>query len=144
MDDFGSERVKLLSNGDELKSAKEVMGRWQARALVLISMTAALVVTSSSAGAQQCQVPPRDCKTNCGRLVPFEPVMGPGYETTHSQYRSYLRRDLMMLVKHAAAVVHCRAATWTPGNRKPIGLGDMSEANGAIPGTSVRNPHQWL
>lgn len=102
---------------------------------------------SSLGWAQECQLPPRDCTSDCGRLVPFEPVTGPGYdnypvndETSGNQFRSYLRRDLMMLVKHAAAVVACKAASWTPGNGKPLGLGDMSEPNGAIPGTSKGAP----
>lgn len=97
-----------------------------------------------------CTLPPRDCTgsaAHCGELVPFEPVMGPGYdnyplngETAANQYRSYARRDLMMLVKWAAAYVDCKAKGWGGGNGMPIGLGDMSEANGAIPGTSDGNP----
>jgi hypothetical protein len=94
-----------------------------------------------------CTLPPRDCTgTDCGDLVPFEPVLGVGYdnypingETTTNQYRSYCRRDLMMLVKYAAAYVDCKAKGW-PGNGAPIGLGDMSEKSGAIPGTSIGSP----
>lgn len=85
--------------------------------------------------------------TYCGELLPFLPENGPGYtnyplngETASNQYRSYLRRDVTMLVKYAAARVACLSANWTVGNGHPIGLGDMSEANGAIPGTSVGSP----
>lgn len=97
-----------------------------------------------------CDLPPRDCvgtEAYCGALIPFEPVKGIGYdnyplngETTANQYRSFCRRDLMMLVKYAAAFVECNGKTWTPGNGAPLGLGDMSEKNGAIPGTSVGSP----
>jgi hypothetical protein len=100
--------------------------------------------------AESCALPPKDCTgtpTYCGELVPFEPVKGVGYdnyaingETSTNQYRSYCRRDLMMLVKYAAAYVECRAKTWPAGNGAPIGLGDMSEKNGAIPGTSIGSP----
>jgi hypothetical protein len=92
----------------------------------------------------------------CGELVPFDPDNNPaatdynaalGYidypangETWTNQYRSFIRRDLMMLIKYATAFVACKAAGWTSGNGKPLGLIDMSEANGAIPGTSVGQP----
>jgi len=81
------------------------------------------------------------------QLVSFEPVEGQGYldypvgdETWDNQYRSYLRRDLMYLVKYATAKVAQKTATWDYGNGEPLGLGDMSEANGAIPGTSNGSP----
>jgi len=45
-----------------------------------------------------------------------------------------------MLVSWATAFVDCKAANWGGGNGYPLGLGDMSEANGAIPGTSVNSP----
>jgi len=83
----------------------------------------------------------------CNAIVFFDPVLGPGYdnypingETTANQYRSYLRRDLMMLVKYAAAYVDCLATGWAFGNGGRVGLGDMSEQNGAIPGTSINDP----
>jgi hypothetical protein len=83
---------------------------------------------------------------HCGELVAFEPVRGPGYwnyplngETTTNQYRSFVRRDVMMLVKYAAAMVACQARGW-PGNGGELGLGDMSERDGAIPGTSIGSP----
>ncbi|MFO0640394.1 MAG: hypothetical protein U0183_14340 [Polyangiaceae bacterium] len=96
-----------------------------------------------------CALPPRDCTdgaAECGKIVPFEPVTGPGYdnyplngETTQNQYRSFARKDLVMLVKWVTAFVACKAKPGT-GNGAPLGLGDMSEANGAIPGTSVGSP----
>ncbi len=83
----------------------------------------------------------------CGALVPFEPVRGPGYwnyplngETEMNQYRSFVRRDVMMLVKYATAMVACQARDWMFGNGGDLGLGDMSEADGSIPGTSVGSP----
>jgi hypothetical protein len=45
-----------------------------------------------------------------------------------------------MLLKHATALVECKTAAWTTGNGGPLGLGDMSESNGAIPGTAVNSP----
>lgn len=83
----------------------------------------------------------------CGEIVAFDPAMGVGYwnyalngETESNQYRSYIRRDVMMLVKYAAAMVACQAPAWTVGNGGAVGLGDMSEADGAIPGTSIGSP----
>jgi hypothetical protein len=85
--------------------------------------------------------------TPCSQLVPFEPITGPGYwnyplngETTSDQYRSYLRYDFTRLLKFASASVDCLAANWTVGNGHPIGLGDMSESNGSIPGTRENSP----
>jgi hypothetical protein len=46
----------------------------------------------------------------------------------------------MMLIKWATAYVDCKAAGWGGGNGHPLGLGDMSEGNGAIPGTATGNP----
>ena len=97
-----------------------------------------------------CNVPSWRCTgtaAQCAQLVPFMPEQGPGYwnyplngETTANQYRSYIRRDVMMLVKYAAAMVDCLTPGWTIGNGLPLGLGDMSESNGAIPGTSIGRP----
>ncbi len=53
---------------------------------------------------------------------------------------SYLRRDLMMLVQYAAAKVACKAADWSTGNGGLIALGDMSERDGATPGTRTGVP----
>jgi hypothetical protein len=100
-------------------------------------------------GPASCNLPPRDCtgdEKTCGALIPFQPVTGPGYdnyplngETAQNQYRSFARRDLVMLVKYATAFVECHASGW-PGNGKPLGLGDMSESDGKIPGTSIGQP----
>ena len=95
-----------------------------------------------------CTLPPRDCNaSDCGALSAFMPKDGPGYtdyplngETAANQYRSYARKDMQMLVKWAAAYVDCKAKTWAHGNGQPLGLGDMSEANGAIPGMSKNPP----
>jgi hypothetical protein len=94
-----------------------------------------------------CVLPPRSCVSNCSSLTSFNPRLGTGYddypingETDSNQYRSFLRRDNISVVQYAAAVVACKAAGWTSGHGAPIGLGDMSEANGAIPGTSVGAP----
>lgn len=97
-----------------------------------------------------CDLPARDCEGSasyCGALVAFDPRKGVGYddypingETSSNQYRSWARRDLMMLVRWAAAYVDCKANGWSPGNGAPIGLGDMSEKSGAIPGTSIGSP----
>lgn len=96
------------------------------------------------------QLPERDCKGTaayCGELSSFEPKLGPGYddypingETASNQYRSYARRDMQMLIKWAAAYVDCKAKGWNTGNGGAIGLGDMSEKDGSIPGTSIGQP----
>lgn len=96
-------------------------------------------------------VPSFNCtggEANCGVVVAFEPDEGPGYsdyalngETMSNEYRSFIRRDVMMLIKYAAAATECLSQNWTTfGNGEPIGLGDMSESNGAIPGTSDGSP----
>ena len=92
-------------------------------------------------------LPTRDCTTGCSTLTTFNPRTSAHYddypingETTTNQYRSYLRRDLMMLVDYATAKTYCKSAMWTVGTNRALGLGDMSEANGAIPGTSIGQP----
>lgn len=84
---------------------------------------------------------------NCAELIQFEPTQGDGYwdypengETSTNQYRSWLRRDLVYVVKYAAAKVACKAKDWTFGNGGRVGLIDMSEKDGKIPGTSVGDP----
>jgi hypothetical protein len=102
-------------------------------------------------GPTCANLPPLECAGTaayCGEIVPFEPKTGDGWddyplngETAQNQYRSYIRRDVMIAVKYAAAKTRCKLGPWAYGNGdKPIGLGDMSEANGAIPGTSVGQP----
>jgi hypothetical protein len=80
----------------------------------------------------------------CDDLIPFEPVDGVGYlnyplspETWEDQIFSFVRRDLYQLVRYAAAKVACKTADWGYGHMAPLGLGDMSEADGATPGTSL-------
>jgi len=84
---------------------------------------------------------------HCAEIVPFDPDVGPGYldyalngETTDNQYRSFIRRDGMMLTKYAAAKTECKTTDWNYWNFAPVGLGDMSEADGSIPGTSIGRP----
>ena len=76
---------------------------------------------------------------DCGRLTVLEPRIGMGYndyglngETLADQYRSYARGDLLALVTHAADMVACLSQNWTVGLPGPLGLGDMSEGDGAI------------
>jgi hypothetical protein len=96
-------------------------------------------------------IPTWECNGNesyCGQIVPFEPDLGDGYwdypingETSSNEYRSYSRRDVMLLVKYAAAYTWCVSQGWSHGNAgQPLGLGDMSEATGDIPGTSIGSP----
>jgi len=80
-------------------------------------------------------------------VVAFLPEEGDGYwnypengETPEDQYRSFARRDLVQLVKYAAAGTRCLSAGWDRGNHAPLGLGDMSEANGGIPGSREGDP----
>lgn len=85
--------------------------------------------------------------SNAGELIQVEPRVGLGYndyglngETLGDQYRSWARRDLLALVTHAADMVSCLSENWTVGLPGPLGLGDMSEENGAIPGTRENQP----
>jgi len=89
----------------------------------------------------------RDCTgTTCGQLVTFSPRTNAAWddyaingESAANQYRSYLRKDLMQLVSYATSFVACKSVGWA-GNGGALGLGDMSESNGAIPGTSIGSP----
>ncbi len=94
-------------------------------------------------------VGPVECSlgsSECSAIVGFEPNEGPGYVDTPDsggtdpEHASYLRQDLITLVKYATAYVDCLAAGWTYGNGGPLGFGDMSEADGAVPGTSLDDP----
>ncbi|MEZ4225538.1 MAG: hypothetical protein R3B13_31590 [Polyangiaceae bacterium] len=95
-----------------------------------------------------CTLPQRDCTgTDCGTLSAFMPKDGVGFtdyplngETPTNQYRSFARKDMQMLVQWAAAYVDCKAKGWTTGNGGAVAFGDMSEADGSIPGTSVGSP----
>ncbi|MFH1532228.1 MAG: Ig-like domain-containing protein, partial [Pseudomonadota bacterium] len=95
-------------------------------------------------------LPPLLCgggQANCSELVQFDPAEEYGYvdqlvldETWDDQYRSWLSRHAAMAVRYATAYVACKAADWEIGNGGPLGLLDMSEADGAIPGTSIGQP----
>ncbi|MBW2264042.1 MAG: hypothetical protein JRG91_18930, partial [Deltaproteobacteria bacterium] len=101
-------------------------------------------------GSITCDLPPLFCtggSTYCGELIQFDPTEGPGYydypengESSTNQYRSWLRRDAVMMIKYATAKTACLAADWTFGTGSPLGLIDMSEEDGSIPGTSVGSP----
>jgi hypothetical protein len=46
-----------------------------------------------------------------------------------------------MAIQYATAYVACRSADWDFGNvHEPLGLIDMSERDGSIPGTSIGSP----
>lgn len=101
-------------------------------------------------GASCSEIPAMTCTGTaayCGALIQFDPTEGYGYvdyaengETLDDQYRSWLRRDAVMAIQYAAAVVQCKAADWAFGNGGPIGTIDMSEPDGSIPGTSIGSP----
>jgi len=82
-----------------------------------------------------CPLPPRECTAHCDELVWFAPSRGPGYEDvpldgedTTPESTTYLRRDLMIAIKYAAAKVRCTAGG------HPLVLGDASDRNGETPG----------
>ncbi len=84
---------------------------------------------------------------HCGELALFDPAIGPGYvdvpialETWDDQYRSYLRRDVAAIIRHAAVKTACLSRDWEDGNGMPLMLADMSEKDGSIPGTSIAYP----
>tara|TARA_Y100001934_G_C12259539_1_gene729302 strand:- start:214 stop:984 length:771 start_codon:yes stop_codon:yes gene_type:complete len=83
---------------------------------------------------------------SCSELIQFDPAQAHGYwdyeinQEGPDGSRSWVRRDLMELVRYATAATECLSANWTFGNGEPLGLGDMSEANGAIPGTAIGYP----
>jgi hypothetical protein len=91
-----------------------------------------------------CALPPRDCDGSaayCGDLVWFAPARGPGYEDVPlddevavPDSTSYARRDLMMLIKYAAAKVACLRGG------HPIALGDISDRDGQTPGAVYGMP----
>lgn len=87
------------------------------------------------------------CSAGCSDLVSFNPRQTTAYhdyplngETEGDQYRSFIRRDTRMLVQYAADMVECQAVNWPHGNGAAIGLGDMSESQGEVPGTSTGSP----
>jgi hypothetical protein len=90
-----------------------------------------------AACARAAPAPPFDdarvCRTDCLDLLAF-PQGGrdDGYRVTHEPRYSYARRDLIQLVRYAARRV-LEAFPRTPA----LGLGDMSQADGATPGTDA-------
>lgn len=110
-----------------------------------MAVVASLGLSRTIESAAPCYVPPLDCVTGCDELVWVTPVIGRGYvyeplwwERDAARSAAWLRRDLLMVIRHAAARVAC-----TMGGH-PIHLGDMSERYGAIPGTSSGAPrHPW-
>jgi hypothetical protein len=98
------------------------------------------------AGTFACPAPDSwkclDGDSVCGELVPFDRETGKGYrnapkngEKEGDLYRSYIRRDVMMLVKYAAASTLCLGKDLKTGLGGDVTLGDMSEKSGAVPGT---------
>lgn len=90
---------------------------------------------------------PRGGTNSCAELIRFDPVRAHGYwdyplngETEADQYRSWARRDLMMMVRRATAATECLSRDWSYQAYMELGLGDMSEENGAIPGTRDNEP----
>lgn len=96
-----------------------------------------------SDGGEAPSLPPVLCDDTplvCGELVPFEPDLGEGYfdqllpgETEEDERYDYVRRDVMLALRYAAAKVARVAAGWTPGNGGPLGIGYMSESDGGTP-----------
>lgn len=125
-----------------------VVGDWQA-----MKQTAEVPAPGAAPGPPSADLPPVYClgdTIDCSQLVQFLPTEGLGYldypmlpETDDHRYFSFLRKDLMLIVKYATAKVARKTAEWDYGNMAPLGLGDMSEAGGATPGTSfggLRHP----
>ncbi len=113
---------------------------------------AAILGQTPDLGAPPTEVglPPLECEGSeeyCSEVVFFEPVDGITYlnypengETDDDQYRSYLRRDLVILVQYATYRTVFETGDWTDEFAERLGLGDMSEADGSIPGTSIGSP----
>jgi hypothetical protein len=84
------------------------------------------------------------CTSDCGALIqmPGATKMADGVKVGYylsggegSQYRHFIRRDVAMLVVFAS----CEVKRKYPGV-PPLGLTDMSEKDGSIPGTSIGKP----
>ncbi|MEX2229710.1 MAG: hypothetical protein WEB13_08750 [Dehalococcoidia bacterium] len=91
--------------------------------------------------------PPPPPPPGCGDLIAFSPRTTLSYddypisgETAEDQYRSYLRPEFVAAIQTAANLVQSRLIDSPSGHGAPIGLGDMSECDGSIPGTSVGAP----
>lgn len=101
-----------------------------------------LATTPAFAEPAKCVVPSPVCSVHCDELVRFTPSIGTGYEDVEEDDErdadtstSYIRRDLMLRVQYAAAVVAC-----SDDNPRPIALGDASERDGSTPGTRKGRP----
>ena len=62
---------------------------------------------------------PRGGDNSCAELIQFDPVRELGYwdyplngETERDQYRSWARRDLMLLIRRATAATQCLSEDW--------------------------------
>lgn len=92
--------------------------------------------TSGCTGQSTCtNLPDIECtagNSTCTAIELFSPTAGDGYLVTHPPVYSWLRHDTAMLVKYATAAVACLM----PGSY-PLGLGDMSEQTGDVPGTAA-------
>ena len=124
--------------------------RWLVAIAAIV--TCALAITMHIAGrapsqnvgrgpGRTCVLPPRTCTERCDELVEM-PLVGIGYfdarereELIEATSTSFLRRDLKMVIEYAAAKVLCKSSTWNTGIGGPIALGDMSQQDGATPGT---------
>lgn len=84
----------------------------------------------------------------CNQLIAFEPRSNGQYndypingETADNQYRSYLQREVVEAIKYAVAKTQCISGEFPDIDIcLPLGLGDMSEEDGSIPGTSQGDP----
>lgn len=108
-----------------------------------------LDVGALDASVDCSDLPPRDCvgtAEHCAELVQFSPSSNDDYddyplspETAGNLVNSYGRRDLVMLVTYATAKVACLTRHLAP-DFHPLGIGNLSEASGATPGTSTGSP----
>src|SRR5262249_6619349 len=129
--DGSRHKHKLLPQPPRRRSVSVAM-RWHAAAALAVTIAMAVVVhvipvprdhPHGRGPAPACELPPRSCTgEHCGDLVEI-PVAGPGYvdvqlagEDTAETSTSYLRRDVMMLVRYATAKVACKTAAWRTGN----------------------------
>ncbi len=93
-------------------------------------------------------IPDWQCNgSDCNDLVAFDPREGNHYWDYEingegsSQYRSFIRGDVRNLIRYSSAWVRCMTdGQWSFGNSAALALGDMSEANGDIPGTREGSP----
>jgi len=80
------------------------------------------------------------------KLYRFNPRLANGYwdyeinQEGASQYRSWIRKDVMGVVRYATAMTECLSSDWDYQGFMPLGLGDMSEENGDIPGAQYDAP----